>query len=261
MYHDERILLTDDEAKISYSVVGEYSNPTILMIHGWASDRSTYNNLIPELSKNFRLIIPDLRGFGKSEKKPPFVTHRMVKDMILLYKAENAKIILGHSWGGLIAQELSAVLDPQATILVSTFAKWSRPFSGWFFKLLLPIIERMDIDAFVNTMLEVAYRTRNKDMERSLREMLRNLDMNVLKESGIDILEFDSTPELSLIKSPALIVHGDRDHIVPLEHAFYLSDNIKNSEIVVIPRVGHNLPDIKPKLLSSLITGWVLSSI
>ena len=253
----EKYLIEDDGAKIYYSIAGE-KNLKLLLIHGWATDRSSYDKIIPYLSKRFTLIIPDLRGFGKSDKKPPFITLRMIKDMISLYKHENCNAIIGHSWGGLIAQGVSAFVKPKSTVILSSFAKWTGPFHGWFYKLILSHIRKSEKETVVARLLEIVYRTRYEyEDHSSIKEMLEKLDLDVLKESAEDILKFDNINNLKMIDNPTLIIHGNKDNIVSLKHAYYLKENTKNSELIIIPNSTHNLLNEKPKLISSIITGWI----
>jgi pimeloyl-ACP methyl ester carboxylesterase len=46
------------------------SGPAVVLLHGWPGDRSDYRALAPLLADTFELIVPDLRGFGESDKHP-----------------------------------------------------------------------------------------------------------------------------------------------------------------------------------------------
>ncbi len=249
----EKTFKTDDDTSIYYRIFGEENKKTLLLIHGWVTDGRCYEKLIPFLSKKFRLIVPDLRGFGKSEKKGPFVTSRMAKDMMVLYDIENVESVAGHSWGGLISQIVAAFKKPSSLILISTFAKWSKPFYGWFLKRLLGLIET-EKESFVERISNIVY---GSQIDPKTLEILKELDREILKESAEDILTYDNTNNLSVIDSKTLIVHGMDDRIVPVKHAYYLNERIRNSEMILFPNTTHNILSEKPELLSSVIVGWI----
>jgi pimeloyl-ACP methyl ester carboxylesterase len=46
------------------------SGPAVVLLHGWPGDHSDYRALAPLLADRFELIVPDLRGFGESDKHP-----------------------------------------------------------------------------------------------------------------------------------------------------------------------------------------------
>ena len=82
----------------------------LLLIHGWPQTSHCWHKMIPELAKYFRVIAPDLRGFGASEKSSfPLSRTQLAADMISLLDAldiEKAHIA-GHDWGGMIAFKLA----------------------------------------------------------------------------------------------------------------------------------------------------------
>ncbi|MEZ0111145.1 pimeloyl-ACP methyl ester carboxylesterase [Catenulispora sp. EB89] len=57
-----------DGFRIAYDRVG--SGPPVVLVHGWPGDRTDYRELVPRLSGGCELLVPDLRGFGASDKHP-----------------------------------------------------------------------------------------------------------------------------------------------------------------------------------------------
>lgn len=92
-----------NNGEIFYSVFGEINTNTIVLIHGFALDSRVWKPQIDELSKINKVIVYDLRGFGKSSIPNGEYDH--VEDLHSLLnhlKVEKAKIV-GHSHGGGIA--------------------------------------------------------------------------------------------------------------------------------------------------------------
>jgi pimeloyl-ACP methyl ester carboxylesterase len=84
----------------------------MILLHGFPDDHRTWDPLIPALATRFRVVTPDLRGYSGSDK-PVGVQHyrmeRLVGDVIALLdhlRADDA-ILIGHDWGGAIAQNVA----------------------------------------------------------------------------------------------------------------------------------------------------------
>lgn len=82
----------------------------LLLIHGWPQTSHCWHKMMPELARHFRVIAPDLRGFGESEKSGlPLSRKQLAADMISLLDAlgiEQAHIA-GHDWGGMVAFKMA----------------------------------------------------------------------------------------------------------------------------------------------------------
>ncbi|WP_235921728.1 alpha/beta fold hydrolase [Lentzea tibetensis] len=56
------------------------------------------------------------------------------------------------------------------------------------------------------------------------------------------LIDFGSPPALARLRTPTLVVHGDRDPVFPLDHGFALLDAIRGSALLVLDNTGHELP-------------------
>jgi pimeloyl-ACP methyl ester carboxylesterase len=57
-----------DEFRLAYDRTG--SGPAVLLLHGWPGDRTDYRAVVPLVAPSADVIVPDLRGFGESDKHP-----------------------------------------------------------------------------------------------------------------------------------------------------------------------------------------------
>src|SRR3954454_3042006 len=79
-------------------------DPLVLQ-HGWPEHWYAWRKLIPELAKRYRVICPDLRGFGWTEATPGgYEKEALAGDLIALLDAlELERVRLaGHDWGGIV---------------------------------------------------------------------------------------------------------------------------------------------------------------
>src|SRR6478672_1060230 len=57
-----------DEFRLAYDRTG--SGPAVLLLHGWPGDRTDYRAVVPRLTTAVEAVVPDLRGFGESDRHP-----------------------------------------------------------------------------------------------------------------------------------------------------------------------------------------------
>jgi pimeloyl-ACP methyl ester carboxylesterase len=92
--------------------------PLVLLLHGFPETSHAWRRQLPALAERFRVVAPDLRGFGESDKPKGVAAYRtsVVADdivgLVRAFGAERAHIV-GHDWGGGVAWTVAA-LHPEA---------------------------------------------------------------------------------------------------------------------------------------------------
>ena len=74
----------------------------VVLLHGWPQHGGMWDRIAPELARERRVLVPDLRGFGRSEAPPgSYAKHEFAADVIALLDAEGIEraVIVGHDWG------------------------------------------------------------------------------------------------------------------------------------------------------------------
>ncbi|MFW5967905.1 MAG: alpha/beta fold hydrolase [Persicimonas sp.] len=108
---EEYVATTKDNRDIAYRVIGS-GQQDVVLVHGWMLSGAVYDNLIDELaSADYRLIVPDLRGTGDSDKpKAGYSIENYLKDVEAVVDDAGADpfVLIGHSMGGAIAQKYAA---------------------------------------------------------------------------------------------------------------------------------------------------------
>jgi len=82
----------------------------LILIHGWPQTSHCWHKMLPMLAQHYRVIAPDLRGFGLSEKSGvPLSRAQLAADIASLLDALHIQraYIAGHDWGGMIALKLA----------------------------------------------------------------------------------------------------------------------------------------------------------
>ncbi len=136
----------------------------LVLLHGHPQNHLTWRKIVPTLSQHFTVIMPDLRGYGDSDKPPGDEDHHtyskkvMAEDMILLMDALGYKrfAFVGHDRGGRVGHRLAldypqrvsrAVfidIAPTATMYALTDKAFATRYFWWFFLIQpAPLPEKM----------------------------------------------------------------------------------------------------------------------
>lgn len=78
----------------------------VLLIHGLGSRGQDFSRLIAALGKDRAVVVPDLRGHGKSEAALPVTLSDFASDLLPILEAERPKVLVGCSFGSWVAMEL-----------------------------------------------------------------------------------------------------------------------------------------------------------
>lgn len=231
-----------------YKVFGE--GKPFLILHGWGSKADSWDKTAEIISKEgFKVIVPDLPGFGETEK-PESIWNLddycdFVKDFINFLKLEDF-CLLGHSFGGSVAIKLSLKMNVSKLFLVASssirkkniknniFLAFSKIFKVFSFIPLYPLARK----AFYK------YIVKKSDYVYTEGSM---------KGTFLNIIREDLFPVLSSIKTPTVIIWGDKDNTTLLENAYLMHKEISNSKLVIIPGGTHDLERKMPRFLAEKI--------
>ncbi len=226
----------------------------LVLLHGWSADGLSYALQVP-LAYKYRLILPDLRGHGRSPKPKtlcnPALLSSDINQLLVKLGIERA-IIGGGSFGGLVA--LQFVLDyPQkveALILSDTTSN-----SGVvvpFMDMMLPVLSGPNPVGTLRQMISklakvsgMAKTPAGAMMLESSLERFADIDPLSLLEVSKGMMNIDFTRRLSEIKTPTLVIGGKKDMVIPLKYTELLHRGISGSECVVI-KTDHGTPFFRP---------------
>ncbi|NLX52679.1 MAG: alpha/beta hydrolase [Deltaproteobacteria bacterium] len=87
----------------------------VVMLHGWPESSYCWEGVASDLDPNLRVIAPDLRGLGDSERTLDVKAYQkaeLAKDVIEIIDALKIQdfFLVGHDWGGIVAQELAFLI-------------------------------------------------------------------------------------------------------------------------------------------------------
>jgi pimeloyl-ACP methyl ester carboxylesterase len=204
----------------------------LLLLHGFTGSSADWKHVYPDPPEGSRLVVPDLRGHGRSTNPADVFTHRQAAlDVFsLLDDLEIQQFnAIGISAGGNILLHMATQQPerPRSMVLVSAtthFPEQARIIMGQ----MTPGNRSDEEWEFM--------RKSHAYGEEQIRGLWRQA--NAFKDSYDDM---NFTPsKLSTIRAKTLIVHGDRDPLYPITIPVQMAHNIKDSHLWIIPGGGHS---------------------
>jgi haloalkane dehalogenase len=118
-------ITVEDGLRLHYLDEGTKNNPTVLLLHGEPSWSYLYRKMIPVLSKYFRVIAPDLIGFGKSDKfvnRQDYSYQKHIDWISTFIEKLNLKnvILFCQDWGGLIGLRIITEMNNRFDMVVAS---------------------------------------------------------------------------------------------------------------------------------------------
>lgn len=219
----------------------------LVLLHGLAVNGHMFFPIIDRLSQNHRLIVPDLRGHGRSEALPgPYSPKQMSEDVRGLLDSLSIKAadILGYSEGGAVAQQFARDYPEcvKRLILACTFEYNVGTLTEQVEAIFSPLLARtVGIKRLGRIALRLSGGPKlSRELLQEFEDMLPT-DPDKIAQAIREMNKFDSRPWLSQITAETLVITGSDDKAVPLYHSKTLAHDIKNARLKVIEGAGHFL--------------------
>jgi pimeloyl-ACP methyl ester carboxylesterase len=115
---EQRRLTLSSGITMNVALAGPEGAPAVIMMHGFPESHRTWAKIAPLLGDRLRLIMPDLRGFGESDRPQEvsaYSTDLLVADLFALADALGVDgfALVGHDWGGAVAWAAALRGNPQ----------------------------------------------------------------------------------------------------------------------------------------------------
>ena len=231
----------------------------IALVHGNVASSRWWEKVIPGLSGAYRVIAPDLRGFGRSGKPGQgYAIQQYAADLAALAEALRlgAAHWMGHSLGGSVVLQLA--LDHPGRVRSLCLID-PGPAEGLLtpeerFPILALTAQRRDhmkaaLAAIAATTPQDAYFETLVDDAMAAGE--------VLIPNARDLNTWNVQERLGEIAVPTLIIQGEQDPLVPLEAVRRTAAGIRGARLEVMPGVGHSPLIERPAAVTKLVLEFV----
>jgi pimeloyl-ACP methyl ester carboxylesterase len=239
---------THDGLTLDFDIQG--AGPPLLLIAGLSADRGLWGYVRDELNKQFQTIAFDNRDVGKSDPASgPYGFDDLARDAMAVLDAAGVKKahVLGHSMGGVIAQEL-AILAPERlqSLIVSNSYSRNDLHTTEHFKLASALRKHIDHDhTFISAMYFYGLG----------RSTLSQMPLSGVAEAVLDsgpmqqregfirqcdvLLTTDTADRISAITAPTMVFFSPQDKIFTKEQSLSIAEAITGATIEDIAETGH----------------------
>jgi pimeloyl-ACP methyl ester carboxylesterase len=248
---------------VSYRMAGE--GPALVLLHGLTGSSTTWREVMPALAERHTVLAPDLLGHGESAK--PRGDYSLgafasgVRDLMVALGMERATVV-GHSLGGGVAMQMAYQFPQRCErlVLVSSGGLGKevsillRAVSIPGSELVMPVILHPAVAGPLESLTATVGRgrlrlgVRGREIWRSYRGLTETHGRMAFIHTVRSVIDVggqrvSARDRLYLAGGvPTLIVWGDQDRIIPVEHAHAAHELMPGSELVIVPGAGHFLP-------------------
>ncbi len=246
----------------------------LILLHGMSSSLNTWDSVVFYLANHRRVISLDLPGFGLTGPSPEntynFDFYNKFIDSFTRKLQLTKFTLVGNSMGGSIAWNYAlfnpAVVDKLVLIDAAGYPKRGESGSLGFKIASTPVINNILLfttpKALVRKSLETIYfdqyRVTDAQVERfhdmAIREGNRAAALLIFKGS-FGTSQFKG--KIKEIKTPTLVLWGDKDNLISVENAYQFNQDIKGSKLEVYPNVGHVPMEEVPERVAKSILDFI----
>jgi len=263
-----------DSAGIRWFVRSEGRGPVLLLLHGTGSSSASWRDLVPWLADHFTVVAPDLPGHGRTSAMPgrasslPVMAHALAELMRDL--GSGPDFVAGHSAGAAISAQMALAETPTVRRL-AWIAPALVPFEGVAGLLAQPLARLLSRSSAVTQL--ASWRARS---DSAVRRMIASTG-STLDDRGVDaygallrspthvagalamMAGWDLAPlnrALPLLRQPVLLMHGERDRIVPAEQSDRVAATLADARVQRLAGLGHLAHEEQPQGVARALAQW-----
>ena len=238
----------------------------LFLFHSLLSDRASFDAIAPKLSRSFRLIVPELPGFGRSQAVGgglAEIADRMAEAVKDAAEGDEA-IVLGNGYGGFVALQMAIRYPGIATklILADCGAAFSEPGREAFRNMAAASKARglaAITDVAMRRLFSPEFQADHPDLMAGRRAAFLRTDPEVFRAACDALAALDLRPELGNVRVPVLVLVGEHDEATPPPMSQELAAGLPRARLEIIPGCAH-VPQLQSPYVFLDAIGDFLSS-
>lgn len=223
------------------------SKKNLVLLHGALGSSKSFDNLIPYLSKDFNLILPDFKCHGsRTEADASFTMNDLANDLEAIFQKHKIQSahVFGFSMGGYVALTLAQKKPDyfNSIMTLGTKLDWNPQQAEKESKMLNPDKIKDKVPQFAKH-LEALHGENWKHLCAQTAEMMMDLGVN-------PILTIEN---ISTIGLPVRLGLGDKDNMVSLDETVAFYEALSNGQLQVFPNCLHPIERVDSDVLARSI--------
>jgi pimeloyl-ACP methyl ester carboxylesterase len=238
----------------------------VILLHGYTDSWFSFSQIMPLLDQKYRVYTLDQRGHGDSDRPVGgYAMEQFAADVIAFMDAKNIKqaTIVGHSMGSFVAQHVAAQAPERVKRLVLAATATTvhtndlaRQLQRDVNALTDPVPQKFVYDFQVSTAFQPLS---NEFFHAVLKESMK-LPAHVWREVMAEMMSPDAGVQLKKIKTPTLILWGDKDFF-PRSEQDALVSALPNAVLKVYKDTGHALHWERPETFATDLKTFINSDL
>ena len=241
--------------------------PPLFLFHSLLSDRASFDAIAPTLSRSFRVLVPELPGFGQTPAVAGDFAAIADRMAAMVKDAAGGKdaIVLGNGYGGFVALQM-AIRHPAIAaklVLADCGAAFSEPGREAFRNMAAASKAKglaAITDVAMRRLFAPDFQAAHPDLMQDRRAAFLRTEPEVFQAACAALAALDLRPELAKVKVPVLVLVGEHDEATPPPMSHELAALLPNARLQIIPGCAH-VPQLQsPELFLDMIGGFLQTS-
>ena len=216
----------------------------LVLLHSLLSDAESFKAVLPDLATRFRVVVPDLPGFGGSAAVAGGLV--AVADRLAQAVGEVADdvLLLGNGYGGFVALQM-AIRHPgiaRRLVLADCGAAFDEPGRQAFRNMAQAAGAKglsAITDVAMGRLFAPEFQAAHPDLMRNRRDAFLRTDPAVFRAACDALAGLDLRPELGKVTVPVLVLVGEQDEATPPPMARELAALLPDARLIVLPGCAH----------------------
>lgn len=242
--------------RLRYAYQGDPNGIPVILLHGYTDSWFSFSQVLPLLDQKYRVYTLDQRGHGESDRPAGgYAMQQFAADVVAFMDAMKIKqaTIVGHSMGSFVAQHVAAEAPERVRRLVLVATATTVHTNDVVRQL------QRDVNALTDPVpqkfvyefqLSTAFQPLSNDFFHTVLKESMKLPAHVWREVMAEMMSPDAGVQLKKIKTPTLILWGDRDFF-PRSEQDSLVSSIPNARLKVYKDTGHALHWERPEAFAA----------
>lgn len=242
------------------------SRPRVLLLHGigggaaiWGDAGSGTVAALAAAGWDARAL--DLPGYGGA---PGTTSIAGFAEAVLQAAGEAPAVLVGHSMGGMVAQEVAAVAPARVAglVLLCTSAAFGPPGGSWQAQFVAERLAPLEAGIGMAGMAErlvpgLVAPQAGTEPRRIATEVMSQVPEATYRQALVAIAAFDRREALARIAVPVLVVAAEHDRTAPPEVMRRMADRIPGAEVVCLPGAGHIANVERPQAFHAVLLDFL----
>jgi non-heme chloroperoxidase len=248
--------------RLHYAEAGVAGGDPLVFLHGWPDSWFSFSRVLPLLPQHYRVLVPDQRGFGESER--PDSGYRipdLAADAVAFLDAMSIEraTVVGHSLGSFIARRIAIAYPDRVgrLVLIGSGLTSMNPVTRDVQASLLDLTDPLPVAFVREFQASTAYVPLPESFfEQVVAESLK-APARIWRDVFAGLLAYRDAEQLSRIAAPTYLMWGDKDALFSKDDQDGVRAAIPGAVLQIYRETGHCPNWERPEQVAADLTGFI----